>query len=45
MIRSVQSLKGATPPLDIVKVLLVLTNSTTTDVSKAVGKRKPYKPC
>lgn len=38
MIRSVQSLKGAMPSLDIIKTLLVLLNSPTADVSRAVGK-------
>jgi len=37
MIRSVQSLKGVTPSLDIVKTLLVLLASPTADVVQAVG--------
>ena len=38
MIRSVQSLKGAIPSIDIIKTLLILLNSSTADVSKAVGE-------
>jgi len=38
MIRSVNSLKGATPSLEIIKTLLSLLNSTTADVSEAVGR-------
>ncbi|XP_067939516.1 rho family-interacting cell polarization regulator 2-like isoform X2 [Watersipora subatra] len=38
MIRSVQSLKGATPSLDIVKILVLLINSPTADVSKTIGE-------
>ena len=37
MIKSVQSLQGATPSLDIVKTLLALLVSPTADVSEAVG--------